>query len=253
MNKNIEKIAVNNSSWFRSWFNSSLYHSLYANRDENEAAGFINTLVKELQPLPGSSMLDLGCGKGRHSKQLSTKGFHVTGIDLAASSIRMAKKYESPTLHFCRHDMRVAFGRNCFDYVFNFFTSFGYFQNNKENSKVVNNISQALKPGGTLLLDYINTGFAEDHFVPEEKKEIDGLVYHITRWHDSTHFYKKITTAGMNEEESHVERVAKLSVDDFEEIFRHNGLQLQALYGDYLLNEHNNKTSPRLILLAVKK
>ena len=248
MKNSMEKTGINNSSWFRSWFNSSLYHSLYANRDENEAAGFINTLVTELEPSPGALMLDLGCGKGRHSKQLASKGFDVTGIDLASSSILAAKKHESPSLHFYRHDMRIPFGKNHFDYVFNFFTSFGYFKDPEENNKVVSNISLSLKPGGTLLLDYMNTKYAEEHFVAKEEKEIDGIVYHITRWSDREYFYKKITAG----DQSHIEQVAKFGPGDFEHMFSRNGLQVKKIYGDYFLNEYDNKTSLRLILLAEK-
>ena len=85
------------SAWFEKWFDSSFYQKLYANRDEKEASGFVNELLSELQPPPYSRMLDLGCGNGRYSKWLASKGFDVTGIDLAASSIRDAKKYESDT------------------------------------------------------------------------------------------------------------------------------------------------------------
>src|SRR5215510_2688976 len=99
--KNIE---INNSAWFKHWFDSSFYHQLYANRDEKEAAGFIDELIGELEPVPGSSILDLGCGNGRHSKRLAEKGFAVTGIDLAASSISMAKRFKYESLHFYRHD-----------------------------------------------------------------------------------------------------------------------------------------------------
>src|SRR5215470_2336385 len=115
-----------NKAWFKHWFDSSFYHQLYANRDENEAAAFINELVNELEPAANARMLDLGCGSGRHSKYLASKGFDVTGIDLAGSSIRQAKRWETEKLRFYRHDMRVTFGREVFDIVFNFFTSFGY-------------------------------------------------------------------------------------------------------------------------------
>ena len=179
---NTHTININQEEWFKHWFDSSFYHKLYANRDEKEAAGFVDELLQELNPADHSQMLDLGCGNGRHSKHLASKGFNVTGIDLSAASIRTAKKWESPALSFYRHDMRLPFGNNCFDYVFNFFTSFGYFKNSGEDYKVLNNISASLKPGGILVMDYINTLYAEKRLVPEEKNEIDGIVYHITRW-----------------------------------------------------------------------
>ena len=84
-----------------------------------------------LQPGPVTAMLDVACGKGRHSRFLAEKGYDVTGIDLSEYSIGEALKYEAENLHFYRHDMRLPFWINYFDYAFNFFTSFGYFQQPK--------------------------------------------------------------------------------------------------------------------------
>lgn len=258
--KNISTAAIlnhgrnNNRAWFKQWFDSSFYHQLYANRNEQEAASFIDELVNELQPAADSRMLDLGCGNGRHSKYLASKGFDVTGLDLAASSIRQARRWETDKLHFYRHDMRVPFGRSTFDYVFNFFTSFGYFDDPSEDRKVVSNIYSALKPGGVLVMDYINSVHSEKKLIPAEKKEIDGIFYNITRWTTDTHFFKKIRieNMGMGEPVEHIERVKKFSVDDLKSLFTHCGLQLERVYGDYYLNEYDIQTSPRLILIATK-
>src|SRR5215213_5123663 len=56
------------NQWFRQWFDSPYYHKLYFNRDEREAAAFINRLANRLHAAPGSFMLDVACGRGRHSK-----------------------------------------------------------------------------------------------------------------------------------------------------------------------------------------
>jgi len=247
-------IAKANNSWFEKWFDSSFYHKLYANRDDKEAAGFIDELLDELQPAPRSQMLDLGCGNGRHSKWLASKGFDVTGIDLAASSIRDAKEYENATLRFYRQDMREPFGKNVFDYVFNFFTSFGYFNNPDDDNKVVSNIFTALKPGGLLVMDYINAAYAEKRLTASEEKDIDGIVYHISRWTDGEHIFKKIS---IDEELfgrplEYTEQVKKFSLNDFKKLFKNNGLRLINVFGDYQLNGYNSEASPRIITIAKK-
>jgi SAM-dependent methyltransferase len=253
MKNTIELKTINNPAWFKQWFDSVFYHQLYANRSEKEASDFIDGLLEVLTPAVNASMLDLGCGAGRHAKYLVAKGFNVTGLDLAASSIRTAKKFENSNLHFARHDMRDPFGRNCFDYVFNFFTSFGYFKNDEENHKVIRNVHDSLKPGGLLVLDYLNVGFAEQRLVAEEAKEIDGIIYRISRWTDEKFFYKKIMIDNMPASQSEfIEQVAKLDLNDFDYLFERNGLQLEKVYGDYSLNEYDGKSSPRMILMGRK-
>src|SRR4051794_6334442 len=187
-----ENTMVKDIPWFKSWFDSAYYHKLYTHRSEEEAADFIDELITTLQPARNAVMLDVGCGNGRHCRHLGAKGFNVTGIDLAFSSIKYAKKYETSSLRFFQHDMRKPFGNNHFDYIFSFFTSFGYFKNETENQKVVRNMASALKPGGTLVFDYINAQYAAEHLVPSEEKEIDGIIYSITRWTDEKYFYKRI-------------------------------------------------------------
>lgn len=235
-------------SWFKEWFDTSFYHQLYANRNEAEAAAFVDELMIELQPADGSLMLDLGCGAGRHAKQLAGQGFQVTGLDLSQSSIMAAKRIRTAGLQFYRHDMRVPFGFSRFHYVFSFFTSFGYFKSQEENNKVINNIGLSLKEGGTLVMDYLNVNYAEDNLVITEKKEIDGIIYHISRWSDSTHFYKKIAVENFE----YVEQVEKLRLGDFDILFRRNGMQLKKVFGDYKLGGYDPNYSPRLVMVAEK-
>ncbi|MBC7828582.1 MAG: methyltransferase domain-containing protein [Chitinophagaceae bacterium] len=254
MNHLHENTTSNNIPWFRRWFDSTYYHKLYAHRNDNEAHNFIDELIYELQPSFDSSMIDVGCGTGRHSKYLAEKGFEVTGIDLAFSNIKEAKRSESKLLHFSRHDMRIPFGKESYNYVFNFFTSFGYFKNESEHAIVIRNMSDALKPGGVLVLDYLNTTYAEKQLVATEKREIDGIAYDITRWSDEKHIYKKISVADRDIPGTfeHMEKVAKFRLRDFDEMFSASHLQLQKIYGDYSLNEYHSDESPRLIMIAGK-
>ncbi|HET9747539.1 MAG TPA: class I SAM-dependent methyltransferase [Chitinophagaceae bacterium] len=253
--KNTTELKIeNNAAWYKTWFDSVFYHQLYSNRSEKEAIDFIDALMNELNPPAKSTMLDLGCGAGRHAKRLAAKGFDVMGLDLAPSSIRSAKKYEKANLHFAKHDMRDPFGDNSFDYVFNFFTSFGYFKSDKENNNVISNISRALKPGGSLILDYLNVAWCEDRVVVEEAKEIDGIIYRISRWADERFFYKKIAIEDMPPGQSEfIEQVAKFDLDDFDGMFKQNGLKLDKVFGDYRLSKYDAVTSPRMILVANKR
>lgn len=240
--------------WFKDWFNTPYYHQLYFKRDEKEAAAFIDALIAYLQPPPGSRMLDVACGKGRHSIQLAQKGFDVTGIDLSEDSIAEAKQSEQDNLQFFQHDMRLPFWMNYFDYAFNFFTSFGYFRTRREHDNAIRTIAQSMKPGGTLVMDYLNVHYAEDHLVHQLEKEIDGVNYYITKWFDETHFYKKIVVEdeALDAPLEYTEKVAKFSLGDFTEMFAYQGLQLQEVFGDYAFGHYDVRKSPRMVMRARK-
>lgn len=240
--------------WFKDWFNTPYYHQLYFKRDENEAAAFINKLIAYLDPLPGASMLDVACGKGRHSILLAEKGFDVTGIDLSADSIKEALLSASDTLQFFQHDMRLPFWINYFDYAFNFFTSFGYFNTRREHDNAIRTIAQSIRLNGTFVMDYMNVHYAEDHLVHQFDKEIDGINFFITKWFDETHFYKKIVVEDETQAEPLIftEKVAKFSLGDFTEMFAYQNLQIQEVFGNYNFDNYDVRKSPRLIMIAKK-
>lgn len=240
--------------WFKDWFNSPYYHQLYFKRDENEAAAFIDTLIDYLKPAPGARMLDVACGKGRHSMHLAKKGFDVTGIDLSEDSIAQALEFESDHLHFLKHDMRLPFWIRYFDYAFNFFTSFGYFRTQREHDNAIHSIATSIKSGGCFVMDYLNVHFSEEHTVHRTQKEIDGINFIITKWFDETHFYKKIMVEdeGLDAPMEYTEKVAKFSLGDFTEMFAYQGLQIQEVFGDYAFGHYDVKKSPRLIMIAKK-
>ncbi len=240
--------------WFESWFDSVHYHKLYGYRDDTEAARFLDELIARLRPRQRARVLDLGCGAGRHSKYLASKGLRVVGMDLAAGSIREAKKSERPGLRFLQHDMRAPFGRDAYDYVFSFFTSFGYFEKPDEHLTVVRNMATSLRYGGGLVLDYLNVRYAEARLTSEEVKKIDGVIYRLTRWTDARSFFKRIVVEdGGGKPLEYVERVARFTLQDFERMFALHDLSIEEVHGDYRLSPYNALTSPRMILVAMKK
>jgi len=242
------------ANWFKDWFNSQYYHQLYFKRDEKEAAEFIHLLIERLNPPANSLMLDVACGKGRHSKILADHGFDITGIDISPDSIAEAKEFENERLHFFVQDMRLPFMINYFDYAFNFFTSFGYFKSEREHYNAIRSIAQSIKPNGTLVIDYLNVHYAEDHLIHKADKEIDGINFFITKWFDETHFYKKIVVEDddLTEPLEYTEKVAKFTLGDFNDMFAYHNLQIQEVYGDYHFGTYDVRKSPRLIMIAKK-
>src|SRR5262249_24753506 len=82
-------------------------------------------------------------------------------------------------------------------------------------------------------------------------KRIGNFAYHLTRWSDRNYIYKKIVVEHENiEPYKYMERVAKFTLRDFQEMFNRCGLSISAVYGDYGLHPYHMFNSPRMILIA---
>ncbi len=241
--------------WFASWFDSAHYHRLYSHRDQAEARAFVDRLIDRLEPARGASMLDLGCGSGRHARCMAARGFRVTGFDLSAGSLARARSRRGPPVRYVEQDMRQPFGTNAFDLVFNLFTSFGYFEDARDHSRVIGNIAAALTGGGMLVLDYLNADHVERHLVASEVVSRGEVIYKLTRWSAAQAFFKRIEIhdATLPAPLEYVERVAKLTLEDFQRLFNERGLVIEEVYGDYCLAPFDAVESPRLILVAAKR
>jgi SAM-dependent methyltransferase len=248
-------LRMNEQAWYRKWFDSPFYHRLYFERDDREAASFISRLLKHLAPAPDSRMLDVACGKGRHSKILASMGHFVMGIDISARNIEYAKQFEAKNLEFYIHDMRLPLMGNYFDYAFNFFTSFGYFRTRREHDDAIRTIAKSLKPGGTLVIDYLNVHFAEDNIRHHELRQLSGTRYDIHRWDDETHFYKKISVSDptLTKPLEYQEKVAKFSLGDFTDMLSFQQMQITEVFGDYDFGPYDTRKAPRLIMVAKRK
>ena len=111
-----------------------------------------------------------------------------------------------------------------------------------------------MKPDGILVSDYLNVQYTENRLVHTEDKKVDGVNFHLTRWYDETHFYKKITVNDERLKEPLVfhEKIAKFTLGDFNDMFTSHKLQIQEVFGDYQLQGYNINTSPRMIMVARK-
>ncbi len=252
----VEKVIMVDKAWYKDWFNSPYYHLLYQHRDETEANQFIQQLIQYINPPKGSLMLDIACGKGRHSIALAEMGFDVTGIDLSAASIIEAKLSENDQLHFYQHDMRCPFRINYYQYAFNFFTSFGYFKTRREHDNAIRTMAESLQSKGLLVIDYLNVHYAAATLEQTFTKEIEGVCFHITKWQDAHHFYKQIQVVEKGQtalRHLYTERVAKFSLADFNDMLSYQQMQIEEVFGNYQLGRYDLKSSPRLIILAKRK
>lgn len=236
------------------WFGSQYYKLLYQNRDEREAQEFIYNLLGFLLPPAGSKMLDIACGDGRFATQLAQDGFDVTGIDISAASIARATAHESEHLQFFVQDMRFPFYINYFDFAFNFFTSFGYFKHKRDHKLAAKSFAASLKAGGTLVVDYLNTGYVLPRLVPEATITVGETEFQISKHVEHNYIIKNISfidESGIKK--SFTETVATFTLAEFECMFTEAGMALAHTFGDYQLQPFNEITSPRLIMVFTKQ
>ncbi|HYV94693.1 MAG TPA: methyltransferase domain-containing protein [Chitinophagales bacterium] len=245
--------------WFETWFDTPYYHILYDHRDDKEAEQFLNALLNHLQLPPESTVLDAACGNGRYSIFLANKGFNVVGIDLSWKNIQHAGNFESENLTFYLHDMREMFYVNYFDAVFNFFTSFGYFSSEKDNLKAIRSLSNSLKPGGRLVIDFFNSEKIVREIIPLQDFDKNNIQFTIKKSLELNRdesaprvMVKKIFVRDHGKQFEFEERVQALTLKNFEHYFNMHHLKLREVFGDYHLHPFDPQNSERMILVAEK-
>ncbi|MBC8173211.1 MAG: class I SAM-dependent methyltransferase [Chitinophagales bacterium] len=248
----VHNAAEVRQNWFEIWFNTHYHDLLYQHRDEEEAAHFMQALIDFLKPSGNAAMLDVACGKGRHALFMAEKGFDVTGTDLSYKNIREAIRDEKQNLSFFQHDMRTVFRTNYFDFIFNLYTSFGYFADTEDDLHTIRSFYLGLKPAGILIIDFFNVHYVLKHLVEDESKLIDDIQFNISKSFEQGFVVKEIEVFHNERRFVFHERVKAIKKQDFEVYFEKNKLKLIHVFGDYKLNPYDEQTSERLILIAQK-
>ena len=238
----------NKSEWYLDWFNSPFYHQLYKERDYSEATYFMNNLISRLQIDKNSSILDLACGRGRYSLYLSNIGHKVTGIDISKENISEAKKNESDKLNYILHDMRQPLNQK-FDLILNLFTSFGYYQEDKDNISIIRSIKSNLNNEGKAVIDFFNIDYVLNNLIKYEEKAFDKTKFVINRYLENNLLVKDIIIESNNKIYKFQEKVKAYRIEDFLTMFKECDLKFKEKFGDYNLNSFNKNSSPRLIMV----
>ena len=238
--------------WYRNWFDSPYYDLLYKDRGQQEADMFVHNLVKHIAPQKNAIMLDLACGNGRHSIALNRMGYHVTGINLSQRKIEAAKQHQNSSLSFAVNDMRMPLEPNKYDYVFNLFTSFGYFDKEEENKQVLTNVYNSLKKGGIFVFDYVNGEKVAKHLMQHDKCSVEGVDFIIKKHIENNLIVKEIKIKDGDEECRFSEKVRIFSESKLREYVIGCGFQIMETLGDYQLNGFDSEKSDRLIIISRK-
>jgi SAM-dependent methyltransferase len=235
--------------WFTDWFNTSYYHILYKDRNDLDAQLFMKNITDFLKLPKSAHILDLPCGKGRHAVFLNSLGYKVTGADLAKNSIVHAKQFENSNLKFKTHDMRNPLDKT-YNAIFNLFTSFGYFVDDSEDIKILENIKKGLKEGGFFVFDFLNAEKVKVNLVAKEIKIVDKITFNIERQIIDGFITKRISFVADGKHHSFTEQVKYLDVDKVKKYLEKVGFTICSIFGNYTLASFDKKNSDRLIIIA---
>ena len=246
----VMQFKAQEADWFEEWFGED-YLRIYQHRDESEAERAIDLIATHVPDREIQTVLDLACGAGRHSKALCERWWTV-GLDLSASLLRVARR-DAPDAPYVRADMReLPFADESFDLVVNLFTSFGYFEDDREHARVLARVREAMKPRGTFVIDFLNASQVRRDLVPYDERVESGITIEQSRIisPDDRFVEKRIRLRERGRE--YVERVRLLSAGDLERMLETAGFEVVHCFGDYT-GANWSENSPRTILFASRK
>jgi SAM-dependent methyltransferase len=239
--------------WYRRWFGED-YLELYPHRDRAEARAAVD-LFRELTRMEsGARVLDLACGAGRHLEFLCDCDLWSVGLDLSSSLLRRACQ-AVPSAVLVRADMRrLPFAPGSFQGVTSFFTSFGYFESEDGDRRVLEEARRVLRNDGWLLLDFLNAHEVLDGLSPRDEEEVDGRrVVQERRLVDDGRVVEKTirieSVAGDEPPRRFQERVRLYTAAELEFLLSSVGFRLRRRVGDYG-GGPVHEGSPRVIVLA---
>ncbi|MFQ5527936.1 MAG: class I SAM-dependent methyltransferase [Thermoanaerobaculia bacterium] len=243
-------------AWYKEWFGEE-YLELYAHRDEREAGRHVDFVASVLEGETPDAVLDLACGAGRHTEELHRRRYRTVGVDLSLTLLAQA-----PGLPRAAGDMCcLPFRSRTFGWVLNFFTSFGYFETERQNFQVLEEIERVLAPGGRFLIDLFNREQVVANLVSEETQTRGGYRVEIERWFDEAtervnkrmrlHPVESSAEAPGTDVPTYLESVRAYRPEEVTIGLRWAGLEVDALYGSFE-RESFGSESERLILVGRK-
>jgi SAM-dependent methyltransferase len=244
------------SKWWKDFFNEH-YIKTYAHLEATTSKE-IEGVAKLLDLKHKAKVLDLCCGYGRHCIELAQKGFKVTGYDLSKFFIERACKSAQALglkIDFVEGDMRKIPFENQFDAAINMFTSFGFFERDEDDLKVLKGVNKSLKKEGKFLLDTINREFLIRNFQSRRWVKKSGFVMLEESFFDL--FSSRIETTRTlifndNRRKEYSISLRTYTLSEMIDLLNQSNFTLEGVYGNFELKEYG-LDSPRMILVSTKR
>lgn len=251
---------MSSNDWFadRSFWADYRSH-IWSERRISKSGSAVSYISQLLGMLEGESVLDLACGFGRHSIEFGKLGLSVTGVDLNPDLIDEAIQSASECGLNCRFilaDMREFSEPNSFDYVVLLFNSFGYFNDQNDDKRVVSNCLRSLNPGGKLLISIMgrellkrNMNSNLERYWREEKGVF--VLEEYTVDEDWSWLVNKWITLDGPEKRSVEYGVRIYSEQEMRKLLADEGFSAIGSYGNYKGTDYDDKAN-HLVVVAEK-
>ena len=142
--------------WYRKFFGQGYLDSYRPLFPRDRTLREVDFIESTLALPPGSGILDLCCGHGRHLLEMASRGYRMTGLDLDPLFLKLAAEEAARRgvqVKLEERDMRDIPFTGEFNGAYNVFTSFGYLETDEEDQKVLTAVGTALRPGSPFLLE----------------------------------------------------------------------------------------------------
>jgi SAM-dependent methyltransferase len=223
--------------WTRNYFDD-MYRRLFLETvDPVRTRQQVQRLLVLCPLLPGSSILDVGCGVGRHSLVFATLGFRATGVDFNSHYVIACQERAAALgldARFVTADSRTMQLNMSADLTVSLWSSFGYY-GEEGDLQTLQSMAAHTRPGGSVVIDVENRDYIVKHFVPEEWHEEGEAMVAERRRFDVAHgtvVTRRIVLVGTVEHE--YRRVLRMyTMTELSALLKQAGLTPERWYGDY--------------------
>lgn len=243
-----------NDLWTKAYFDT-VYLQRWALGPPDEAVfRQVDFLIGQLNASQGKSLIDVACGQGRYGLAFAARGLHVTGLDASEVLLREARKLASEagiSVNWMLGDMRRLPATQAYNYGL-LLDSFGFFESDEENEKVIRQLRRAVVPGGRLVITIVNGTKVLRNFGPVGREEREGRVVEIRRelQADRRILREEVVVVERGERHAGERRQRLYSVSEIADIVARNGFRSRQLYGDMLGDAFSEDTSWKIVMIC---
>ncbi len=245
----------------QSWYDQDEFWELFEpflfNKERlSNSKAEVKNLIKLLKIQPKDKILDLCCGIGRHCLELAKYGFEVVGIDRTTEFLKRAKrKAEQKKLdvEFVISDMREYCHPDRFDVIINMFGSFGYFENDDDNRKVVRHMHTSLCPDGRLLIETMGKEVLAREFREKDWSEEGEMLFLFERQlsQNWSHINNRWIVIKDRQRIEHSVCLRSYSAVELSSLFFECGFSRVEIFGDLEGNPYD-QNAKRLVIIGYK-